>query len=82
MGLARTVMRSEFSRFILLTCYNIAGFPPSDDLLLKWLLPQGRDRVAEFQKLHQFIYSLLTVTKERLRRLERELLDEPTRNHC
>ena len=75
-------MQSEFSHFILLICYNIAGFPPSDDLLLEWLLPGGCDRVAESQKLHQFIYSLLIVTKERLQRLERELLDEPTRNHC
>jgi hypothetical protein len=66
----------------MLICYNILGFPPPDDLLRDWLSRGIDDRPTMFQKLHQFIYSILTVTKERLRRLEGGLLGEPTRNLC
>ena len=65
----------------LLTCSNLAGFPPPDDQLRKFMT-YSLDHRAERQRLRGFIYSILTVTRERLERIESELFGELSRNRC
>ena len=77
-GRAPKVLRYEHSTspVNLLTCYNLAGFPPYDGHLRLWLERSKNEHLSERQRLREFIVSLLTVTKERLVRIEHELSGE------
>ncbi|KAI0289435.1 hypothetical protein BC826DRAFT_1031818 [Russula brevipes] len=45
------------------------GFPPPDSALRDWLISKPWDRPAIMKRFHGFVYSLLTVTRERLQEL-------------
>jgi hypothetical protein len=60
----------------MLTCFHVVGFSPPDDPLRNWLLARKVERLENWQKFRQFIHSLLTVTKERLERIESKLFGE------
>jgi len=86
--MAPKVLQFNPSHFNTLTCFHIVGFPPPDDSLRNWLLSTGRDRTTNWRKLRAFIHSLLSVTKERLERIESKLFRELFRSrsksnaHC
>ena len=86
--MAAKVLRSKLPRFNTLTCFHIVGFPPPDDYLRDWLLSTRGERTDNWQRLRAFLYSLLSVTKKRLERIESKLFGKLFRSrsksnaHC
>ncbi|KAI0288403.1 hypothetical protein BC826DRAFT_1107716 [Russula brevipes] len=62
-----SVLHSD-AHFTTLMLYT-AGFPPPDSALRDWLISKPWDRPAIMKRFHGFVYSLLTVTRERLQEL-------------